>query len=82
MSAKYSTEPKPIKKGLVTGGRMWNFKEIEPYKLYTPPPVVGWWVFPGSHGAHACKIACYTKPRWLNIKLMKSILGFGYEDVK
>jgi hypothetical protein len=83
MSAKYSTEQKPIEdKGLVAGERMWTFKEIEPYKLYTPPPVVGWWILPGSSGSSAVKIACYTKPRWVNIKMMKYILGFGYEDVK
>ena len=50
------------------------------YKLWSPPPVVGWWVFPGSLRGNAFKISCYTKPRWLNIKLMKYLLGFGYEE--
>ena len=51
------------------------------YKFWTPPPAVGWWVLPGAYGGNACKIACYTKPRWLNIKLMKYLLGFGYEEI-
>jgi len=51
------------------------------YKLWSPPPAVGRWVLPGAYGGNACKIACYTKPRWLNIKLMKYLLGFGYEEI-
>jgi hypothetical protein len=83
MSAKHRTEPKPIEdKGLVAAERMRTFKETEQYKLYTPPPAVGWWVLPGAFRGQACKIACYTKPRWLTIKLMKYILEFGYEDAK
>ena len=83
MSEKHRIEPKPIEdKGLVAAERMWTFKEIEPYKLYTPPPVVGWWVLPGSSGSFAFKIACYTKPRWFTIKMMKYILGFTWEDTK
>ena len=51
------------------------------YKIYEPPPpVVGWWVFPGSYRGHAFKIACYTKPRWITIKMMKLILEFRYEQ--
>jgi hypothetical protein len=83
MSEKHRTEPKPIEdKGLVASGHMWTVKETEPYKLYTPPPVVGWWVLPGSSSYSAFKIACYTKPRWFTIKMMKYILDFTWKDTK
>jgi hypothetical protein len=49
------------------------------YKIYEPPKVIGWWILPGSFGGHAIKLACYTKPRWITIKMMKLILEFGYE---
>ena len=50
------------------------------YKLYEPPKVVGGWVLPGSLRGNAFKISCYTKPRWITIKMMKLILEFGYES--
>lgn len=47
----------------------------------TPPKTVGYWVLPGSLGSSAFKIACYSKPKWFTIKMMKLILDFKYENV-
>jgi len=54
--------------------------ELKSWSIYNPPKVVGWWILPGSCGSAAVKIACYTKPSWFNIKMMKYILGFTWED--
>lgn len=50
-------------------------------RLIYPPKVVGYWVLPGSLGSSAFKIACYSKPKWFTIKMMKLILDFKYENV-
>jgi hypothetical protein len=50
------------------------------WRIYSPPKVIGWWILPGSSSYFAYKIACYTKPRWFTIKMMKYILDFTWED--
>ena len=55
-------------------------EEQENWRIYSPPKVVGWWILPGSSSYCSFKIACYTKPRWFTIKMMKYILDFTWED--
>ena len=52
------------------------------WKIYTPPPVVGWWLMPGSVPGCRTQFAVYKKPSWLHIKLMALLLGWKYEEVK
>jgi hypothetical protein len=49
------------------------------HSMLLPPPVVGWWILPGSTSVQSYKIAIYKKPRWLTRKLMWLLLEFQYE---
>jgi hypothetical protein len=50
------------------------------YTFHASPPVVGYWVFPGSVKGYATKFASVCKPNWLHRKTMELLLGFKLED--
>ena len=50
--------------------------------ITTPPPVVGYWVMPGSSKSWQTKFAAYEKPRWLVRKSMLWVFGWAWEDAK
>ena len=50
--------------------------------FYAPPPVVGYWVFPGSKKGSETKFQMAGKPKWFHRLMMKWILGWVWEDVK
>lgn len=50
--------------------------------FYTPPPIVGYWVFPGSIKGGETKFAMCGKPNRLHRLMMKWVLGWVWEDVK
>jgi hypothetical protein len=53
----------------------------EPYTFYTPPPIAGYWVFPGSTKGFETKFSVTDKPNWLHRKTMALLLGFRWEDM-
>jgi hypothetical protein len=50
--------------------------------FYAPPPVVGYWVFPGSKKGYETKFAMLGKPNRFHRLMMKLALGWVWEDVK
>ena len=50
--------------------------------FYAPPPVVGYWVLPGSKKGSETKFQMTSKPKWFHRLMMKWILGWVWEDKK
>lgn len=51
------------------------------FTFVQPPPVVGYWHFPGSSPACATRLAMGSRPSWLHRWMMRILLGFKWEDV-
>lgn len=50
--------------------------------FYQPPPIVGYWVFPGSKKGWETKFSMYGKPNPFHRWMMRWVLGWVWEDVK
>ena len=50
--------------------------------IATPPPIIGYWIMPGSDRGWKTKFAAYTKPRWHVRKMMLWVFGWAWEDAK
>ena len=50
------------------------------FSVFTSPKVLGYWIFPGCGVGYRTQLAAYSKPSWFHQKMMKLILGFGWED--
>ena len=63
---------------------MYTFPPQEHVHLsfYAPPPVVGYWVFPGSKKGFETKFSMTGKPNWFHRLMMKWAFGWIWEDVK
>ena len=57
-------------------------KEHVQLRLYKPPPVIGYWVLPGSAEAAPRKFAMFEKPNRFHRMMVKLALGWIWEDVK
>jgi flavin-dependent dehydrogenase len=52
------------------------------YTIPMPPPTVGYWLFPGSHGTANIQFHMPKKPNWLHRTMMRLLLGFEWRDKK
>jgi hypothetical protein len=50
------------------------------YSVSTPPPIIGYWVLPGSSSAYTTTFAGYSKPNWFHRKMMQVVLGWKWKD--
>ena len=50
------------------------------FTFIKPPPVVGYWIFPGSTAACATRFSVASKPSWFHRWTMRIVLGFKWED--
>ena len=45
-----------------------------------PPPIVGWWVLPGSKESYWTGFAAHCKPNWLHRFMMEKLMGWKYKE--
>ena len=50
------------------------------FTFIKPPPVVGYWHFPGSTAACTTRLSVASKPSRLHRWTMRILLGFKWED--
>lgn len=59
---------------------MSNTPNAARYTVLTPPPVVGWWILPGSIPTNCTKFSVRARPNWLHRKMMQWLMGWKWED--
>lgn len=50
------------------------------YQFHGSPPIVGYWILPGSSELQQFKFGMTAKPNWFHRHMMQLLLGWKWEN--